>query len=49
MESEIGQYYMDLAYDYGHGHVVRYLSSDFPSLKRKVSVVSQPVSKVGTQ
>ena len=37
MESEIGQYYMDLAYDYGHGHVVGYLSSEFPSLKRKVS------------
>ena len=25
------------------------LSSEFPSLKRKVSVVQQPVSKVGTQ
>ena len=36
MESEIGQYYMDLAYDYGHEHVVGYLSSEFPSLKRKV-------------
>ena len=49
MESEVGQYYMDLAYDYGHGHVVGYLSSEFSSLKQKVSVVSQPVSKVGTQ
>ena len=37
MESEIGQYYMDLAYDYDHEHVVGYLSSEFPSLKRKVS------------
>ena len=49
MESEIGQYHMDLAYDYGHGHVVGYLSSEFPFLKRKMSVVSQPVRKVGTQ
>ena len=37
MESEIDQYYMDLADDYNHEHVVGYLSSEFPSLKRKVS------------
>ena len=37
MESEIGQYYMDLADDHHHQHVVGYLSSEFPSLKRKVS------------
>ena len=37
MESEIGQYYMDLADDHHHEHVVGYLSSEFPSLKRKVS------------
>ena len=37
MESEIGQYYMDLADDHNHEHVVGYLSSEFPSLKRKVS------------
>ena len=49
MESAIGQSYMDLADDYDHRHVVGYLSSEFPSLKRKVSVVSQPVRKVGTQ
>ena len=36
MESEIDQYYMDLADDYNHDHVVGYLSSEFPSLKRKV-------------
>ena len=37
MENEIDQYYMDLADDYHHEHVVGYLSSEFPSLKRKVS------------
>ena len=37
MESEINQYYMDLADDHRHEHVVGYLSSEFPSLKRKVS------------
>ena len=37
MESEIDQYYMDLADDHHHEHVVGYLSSEFPSLKRKVS------------
>ena len=37
MENEIDQYYMDLADDHHHEHVVGYLSSEFPSLKRKVS------------
>ena len=37
MESEIDQYYMDLADDHHHEHVVGYLSSEFPALKRKVS------------
>ena len=36
MESEVDQYYMDLADDHHHQHVVEYLSSEFPSLKRKV-------------
>ena len=36
MESEVDQYYLDLADDYHHEHVVEYLSSEFPSLKRKV-------------
>ena len=37
MENEIDQYYMDLADDHHHEHVVGYLSTEFPSLKRKVS------------
>ena len=37
IESEIYQYYMDLADDHHHEHVVGYLSSEFPSLKRKVN------------
>lgn len=37
MESEVHQYYMDLADDYNHRHVVEYLSNEFPSLKRNVS------------
>ena len=37
MESEIDQYYMDLADDHHHEHVVGYLSSEFPSLRPKVS------------
>ena len=37
IESEIDQYYMDLADGHHHEHVVGYLSSEFPSLKRKVS------------
>ena len=37
IESEIDQHYMDLADNHHHEHVVGYLSSEFPSLKRKVS------------
>ena len=37
MENEVDQYYMDLAHDHHHEHLVEYLSSEFPSLKRKVS------------
>ena len=37
MEREVDQYYLDLAGDYHHKHVVEYLSSEFPSLQRKVS------------
>ena len=37
MECEVDKYYMDLADDYHHQHVVEYLSSEFPSLRRKVS------------
>ena len=37
MENEVGQYYMDLAEDHHHEHLVEYLSSEFPTLKRKVS------------
>ena len=37
MEREVDQYYMDLADDYHQQHVVEYLSSEFPSLQRKVS------------
>ena len=37
MESEVDQYYIDLADDHRHEHVVGYLSSEYPSLKRKVS------------
>ena len=37
MESEIYQYYMDLADDHHHEHVVGYLSSEFPSLRQKVN------------
>ena len=37
MESEVDQYYMDLADNHHHEHVVEYLSTEFPSLKRKVS------------
>ena len=33
MESEIDQYYMDLANDHHHEHMVGYLSTEFPSLK----------------
>ena len=37
MENEVDQYYMDLADDHHHEHLVEYLSSEFPTLKRKVS------------
>ena len=37
MEYEVDQYYMDLADDQRHEHLVEYLSSEFPVLKRKVS------------
>ena len=37
MEREVDQYYMDLAHYHRHEHVVEYLSTEFPSLKRKVS------------
>ena len=36
MDSEVDQYYMNLADDHHHEHVVEYLSSEFPSLRRKV-------------
>ena len=36
MEREVDQYYLDLADDHHHQHVVEYLSSEFPSLQRKV-------------
>ena len=41
MENEVNQYYMDLADKHHHEHLVEYLSSEFPSLKRKVSFCSQ--------
>ena len=37
MENEVDQYYMDLADDHHHEHLVEYLSSEFPTLKRKVT------------
>ena len=37
IEYEVDQYYMDLADDHHHEHLVEYLSSEFPTLKRKVS------------
>ena len=40
MENAVSQYYMDLAEDYHHEHLVEYFSSEFPSLKRKVSQCS---------
>ena len=36
MESEVRQFYLDLAHSHHHEHVVKYLSREFPSLKRKV-------------
>ena len=40
MENEVDQYYMDLADNHHHEHLVEYLSSEFPTLKRKVSLCS---------
>ena len=37
MENEVDQYYMDLADDYHHEHLVEYFANEFPTLKRKVS------------
>ena len=37
MDNEVDQYYMDLADDHHHEHLVEYLSSEFPTLKRKVT------------
>ena len=34
---QVDQYYMDLAGDHHHEHLVEYLSSEFPTLKRKVT------------
>ena len=36
MEREVDQHYMDLAGDYHREDVVEYLTSEFPSLNRKV-------------
>ena len=41
MENEVDQYYMDLADKHHHEHLVEYLSSEFSTLKRKVSFCSQ--------
>ena len=38
MENEVDQCYMDLADKHHHEHLVEYLSSEFPTLKRKVSL-----------
>ena len=37
MEHEVDQDYMNLAHYHRHEHVVEYFSTEFPSLKRKVS------------
>ena len=39
LEHTVGQYHMDLAEDHHHEHLVEYLSSEFPTLKRKVGYV----------
>ena len=39
MDHTVGQYHMDLAEDHHHEHLVEYLSSEFPTLKRKVGSV----------
>ena len=36
LDHTVGQYHMDLAEDHHHEHLVEYLSSEFPALKRKV-------------
>ena len=37
MENKVDQYYMDLADKHRQEHLVEYLSSVFPTLKRKVT------------
>ena len=39
LDHTVGQYHMDLAEDHHHEHLVEYLSSEFPTLKRKVGYV----------
>ena len=39
MGHTVSQYHMDLAEDHHHEHLVEYLSSEFPTLKRKVDYV----------
>ena len=39
LDHTVGQYHMDLAEDHHHEHLVEYLSSEFPTLKRKVDYV----------
>ena len=41
MEDIVGQDHMDLAEGHHHEHLVEYLSSEFPTLKRKVSYIMQ--------
>ena len=36
LDHTVGQYHMDLAEDHHHEHLVEYLSSEFPTLKRMV-------------
>ena len=36
LDHNVGQYHMDLAEDHHHERLVEYLSSEFPTLKRKV-------------
>ena len=37
VDKAVSQYHMDLASAHHHEHMVEYLSSEFPNLKRKVS------------
>ena len=39
LDHTVGQYHMDLAEDHHHEHLVEYLSSEFPTLNRKVGYV----------